>query len=204
MSNTVNIIPTPTPGEWTRELALLRAAIAAGFNCSGYRAVEVRTGIAWSVTLSYMGKKIAFASNSGSGGESMISLPPTTTVERAGRARQAMESGLDTLVSLAEVQAFLKADHDAVDGIDEAAPVARTNDRMGNVIATLAETKLFVASIRRSTKGKLAMVPKGRKLGDYACWAAEDTLENRARVVRQNPDRFVGYEGFVNDLVAGL
>jgi hypothetical protein len=215
MSNTSSPL---TAGIYAKRFALYRAVVAAGFGLGAMKTMSARDGVAWSATL-LIGKKVVIeASNGGFGGPDEVDVPFGKTAELTAAAREQAKQARTTLMALPEVQQFLqdfeisvisygkkpKEEFEAEVAKIRASTLADTDERMGNLIATLAETKKLVAKAKRDASTKLVWAEKGHDFGTSTSVKVADTPANREMAMKKRPQSFEGFQGFLVDLVRDL
>lgn len=203
---------------YAKQIALYKAVLAAGFSLGPMKTFETSDGGAWSTTL-LIGKKVIIeARNDGHGGPDDVRAPYGQTPEQSEAFRAEAKKAREKLIAMPEIQAFLhdfqidvisygnkpQAELDAEIAKIKAEPAKDTDDHMGNVIATLAETKKEIARLKRAAAKKLMWAKKDHEFGMYTTVSCADTPANREAAKKKWPESFVDFQGFLPDLLAGL
>lgn len=203
---------------YAKQIALYKAVLAAGFSLGPMKTFATDDGGAWSTSL-LIGKKVIIeARNDGHGGPDDVRAPFGQTLEQTEAFRAQAKKAREKLIVIPEVQEFLhdfqvdvisygnkpQAELDAEIAKIKAEPAKDTDDHMGNVIATLAETKKEIARIKRAASKKLMWAEKHHEFGTFTSVNCSDTPENRESAKKKWPESFEGFQGFLSDLVADL
>ena len=218
MNNNSKTVITALSGGWLVNLAMYRAALAAGFTVSPIKPMSARDGVHWEATLSLNGKKVIVASNDGNGGPDWVEPVHSKSVQPAD-ARAAADAAGAKLLALPEVHTYRLAFEVEVAKYEKDEALRKTKiesilannvvpqreEPLGDVIAVLAEVRKAIPKLKKDCAASLQWAPVDAEFGTtMSVKGLLDTPAAREKVMAKWPEKFQGFQGFVSDLLAGL